>query len=113
MRAIVVHEPGGPEVLRLEQVPEPTPNGNVLVRIEAAGINHFDINQRSAPESVGSTPPFIPGIDGAGTRLDTGERVLVTGTPGTYAEGFVSPLESLHAIPDALDTVQAAALGVT
>jgi NADPH:quinone reductase len=79
MRAIVVHEAGGPEVLRLEEVGDPAAaNGQVLVRVEAATVNHFDINQR-APEMTGASPPFTPGVDAAGTRVDTGERVLVTG----------------------------------
>jgi len=47
MRAIVIHEAGGPEVLRLEDVPDPSlSNGHVLVRVEAAAVNHFDITQR-------------------------------------------------------------------
>ena len=87
MQAIVIHEGGGPEVLKYEEVPDPTAaDGKVLVRLEAAGINHFDLNQRQAPEATGATPPFTPGMDGAGTREDTGERVLVSGSLGTYAE---------------------------
>jgi NADPH:quinone reductase len=80
MRAIVVHEGGRPEVLKLEEVPDPVPNdGQVLVRVQAAAVNHFDITQRLAPEMAGATPPFTPGVDAAGTRVDTSERVLVTG----------------------------------
>jgi NADPH2:quinone reductase len=113
MRAIVVHKAGGPDVLELEQVPDPAAgNGKVLVRVEAAGVNHFDINQRMAPEISGTTPPYTPGTDAAGTRADTGERVLVTGTPGAYAELIAAPAESVHTIPDSLDFERAAALGV-
>jgi NADPH:quinone reductase-like Zn-dependent oxidoreductase len=113
MRAIVVHEPGGPEVLKPEEVPDPSPNGKVLVRVEAAGINHFDINQRMAPEMSGATPPFTPGVDAAGVREDTGERVLVSGVPGTYAEVIAAPPEKVRPIPDELDADRAAGLGVT
>jgi NADPH:quinone reductase-like Zn-dependent oxidoreductase len=113
MRAIIVHEPGGPEVLKPEEVPDPSPNGKVLVRVEAAGINHFDINQRMAPEMSGATPPFTPGVDAAGVREDTGERVLVSGVPGTYAEVIAAPPEKVRPIPDELDADRAAGLGVT
>jgi NADPH:quinone reductase-like Zn-dependent oxidoreductase len=113
MKAIVVHEGGGPEVLRSDEVPNPVPaGGQVLVRIEAAGINHYDLSQRQAPEMAGATPPYIPGLDAAGTRADTGERVLVTSAPGTYAELIAADEDKVRPIPDSLDTVRAAGLGV-
>jgi NADPH:quinone reductase-like Zn-dependent oxidoreductase len=113
MRAIVVHEGGGPEVLKLEEVPDPAPDdGRVLVRVEAAGVNHFDITQRMAPEMSGATPPFTPGLDAAGTRVDNGERVLVTGSPGAYAELLAAPPDNVRPIPDSLDASKAAGLGV-
>jgi len=113
MRAIVIHQGGGPDVLKLEEVPDPAPSdGRVLVRVEAAAVNHFDINQRMAPEMTGTTPPFTPGVDAAGTRLDTGERVLVTGAPGAYAELLAAPAEKIRPIPDSLDSARAAGLGV-
>jgi NADPH:quinone reductase-like Zn-dependent oxidoreductase len=114
MRAIVVHRGGGPEVLELEEVPDPeASDGQVLVRVEAAAVNHFDLNQRAAPEMLGTTLPFTPGRDAAGTRADTGERVLVSGAPGTYAELVAAPAETVRPIPDSLDSPRAAALGVT
>ena len=113
MRAIVVHEGGGPEVLKLEEVPDPTPaEGQVLVRVEAAAVNHFDLTQRMSPEMTGATPPFTPGLDAAGTRVDTGERVLVTGALGAYAELIAAPAENVRPIPDSLDAAHAAGLGV-
>ncbi len=113
MQAIVIHEGGGPEVLKYEEVPDPVPaDGKVLVRLEAAGINHFDLNQRQAPEATGATPPFTPGLDGAGTREDTGERVLVSGSLGTYAELVAAASENVRPIPDSLDAARAAGLGV-
>jgi NADPH:quinone reductase-like Zn-dependent oxidoreductase len=111
MRAIVVHEGGGPDVLKLEEVPDPTPNGKVLVRVEAAAVNHYDINQRLAPEMTGTTPPFTPGVDAAGTRVDTGERVLVSGVPGAYAEVLAAPAGNVRPIPDSVDFERAAWLG--
>ena len=113
MKAIVVHEGGGPDVLQYEERQDPSPaDGQVLVRLEAAGINHFDLNQRQAPEATGATTPYIPGLDGAGTREDTGERVLVTGSLGTYAELVAAPGENVRPIPDSLDAPRAAGLGV-
>jgi NADPH:quinone reductase-like Zn-dependent oxidoreductase len=113
MRAIVVHQGGGPEVLQLEEVPDPEPGeGRVVVRVEAAAVNHFDLTQRRDPAAVGASPPYTPGVDAAGTRADTGERVLVTGAPGTYAELVAARLENVWPIPDSLDVARAAALGV-
>ena len=113
MRAIVVHEGGGPDVLELEEVPDPAAStGQVLVRVEAAAVNHFDITQRMAPEMTGTTPPYTPGLDAAGTRVDTGERVLVTGAPGAYAELLAAPAENVRPIPDSVDFERAAGLGV-
>jgi NADPH2:quinone reductase len=113
MHAIVVHEGGGPEVLAYEECPDPSPaEGEVLIRLEAAGINHFDLNQRQAPEASGATPPYIPGLDGAGTREDTGERVLVSGSRGTYADLIAAAAANARPIPDSLDAARAAGLGV-
>lgn len=113
MRAIVIREGGEPEVLRLEEVPDPEPGeGQVLVRVEAAAVNHFDLTQRLDPAAMGALPPFTPGLDAAGTRVDTGERVLATGAPGAYAELLAAPFENVRPIPDSLDSARAAALGV-
>jgi NADPH2:quinone reductase len=112
MRAIVVHQGGGPDVLDFEEVPDPTPNGKVVVKVEAAAVNHFDLNQRAAPEMTGAKPPFTPGVDAAGTRVDTGERVLVSGAPGAYAELVAADPDNVRPIPDSLDFERAAGLGV-
>jgi NADPH2:quinone reductase len=113
MQAIVVHEGGGPDVLRYEEVPDPAPAaGNVLVKIEAAAVNHYDLSQRAAPEMSGVKLPYTPGLDAAGTRDDTGERVLVTGSPGAYAELMAAKAENVRPIPDPLDFARAAGLGV-
>jgi len=113
MRAIMIREAGGPEVLELQEVPDPEPGeGQVLVRVEAAAVNHFDLTQRRDPHATGASPPFTPGLDAAGTRLDTGERVLVSGALGAYAELLAAPRENVWPIPDSLDIARAAALGV-
>lgn len=115
MRAVVVHEPGGPDVLRLEEVPDPQPHeGETLVRVEAIGINHVDLTRRASQgRATGENAvPMILGYDAAGRREDTGERVLVTSTPGTYAELVAAKLENTFPIPDSLDAATAAAMGV-
>ena len=113
MRAVVVHEFGEPEVLGLEQLPEPTPvPGEVLVRIQAAGVNPFETYVRAGTYSDLPALPYTPGADGAGVRTDTGERVYVTGSlSGTYAEYALCREEDVRPLPDALSYAQGAALG--
>jgi NADPH:quinone reductase-like Zn-dependent oxidoreductase len=108
VRAIVLHETGTPEVLRLEEWPEPEPaEGEVLVRVEAAGVNHRDLNLRAG----GATGlPRVLGSDAAGTTAD-GTRVLVTGGRGTYAEVAVAKAENVFPIPASVSAPVAAALG--
>lgn len=109
MRAVVLHEPGGPDVLRLEQAPDPRPKeGEVLVRVEAVGVNHVDLTRRANATQF----PLILGYDAAGRREDNGERVLVTSTSGTYAELVAAKEENTFPIPDSLSAAEAAALGV-
>jgi NADPH:quinone reductase-like Zn-dependent oxidoreductase len=60
----------------------------------------------------GAVGVVTPGVDAAGTRVDTGERVLVTGAPGTYAELVAAPAENVRSIPDSVDFARAAGLGV-
>ena len=67
MKAIVVHEFGGPEVLKLEEIPTPRPvAGQVLVRIHAAGVNPYDTYMRNGAYAVKPPLPYTPGSDGAG-----------------------------------------------
>jgi NADPH2:quinone reductase len=113
MRAIVIREGGGPEVLKLEEVPDPVPQeGQLLIRVEAAAVNHFDLTQRRDPAMTGSSLPLTPGVEAAGTRVDTGQRVVVSGAAGDYAELLVAPSKNVRPIPDSLDSARAAALGV-
>src|SRR5207247_9451091 len=73
---------------------------------------HSDRTPRRDPTSPAVSPPFTPGSDAPGTRVDTCARVLATGAPGAYAELLAAPAENVRPIPDSLDTTRAAALGV-
>jgi threonine dehydrogenase-like Zn-dependent dehydrogenase len=76
MKAIRVHEFGGPEVLKFEEVPTPKPSaGEVLVRIHAAGVNPYDTYMRAGTYAVKPTLPYTPGSDGAGVVEAVGEGV--------------------------------------
>src|SRR5919204_2097411 len=76
MRAVRIHEDGGPEVLRYEDAPDPEPRpGEVVVELRAASLNHLDLWIRKGLPSV--PKPRILGADGAGIRVDTGERVVI------------------------------------
>jgi NADPH:quinone reductase-like Zn-dependent oxidoreductase len=109
MRAVVIHETGGPEVLRIEEVPEPEPGeGEVLIRVEAAAVNRFDLNQRAGSASTLPLVMVTPGV-AAGERADTGERVVAGGARGSYAELSVVAEASVHALPDGVDPAVAAA----
>jgi NADPH:quinone reductase-like Zn-dependent oxidoreductase len=112
VRAVVIHETGGPEVLRVEEVPEPEPaEGEVLIRVEAAGVNRFDLNQRAGGAS--SLPLVVSSIgDAAGTRADTGERVVVTAAKGSYAERTTARAENVFPLAESVGTAIAAAFPV-
>ena len=122
MKAVRIHEDGGPEVLRYEDAPDPVPaDGEVLIRLRAASLNHLDIWVRRGLPSV--PKPRILGADGAGVRVDTGEavvinpgiehgdRIIVIGehTEGTHAELIAVPEEQVYRLPDGLSFEEAAA----
>ncbi|MBX9391168.1 quinone oxidoreductase family protein [Streptomonospora nanhaiensis] len=118
MRAVVVKEPGGPEVLRLTEAPDPEPGpGEVVVDVEARGVNFIDIYQRSGAYAVPT--PFVPGVEAAGTVATLGEgvdgprvgaRVAWAMVPGAYAERAVVPADRLVPVPDGVGAEQAAAV---
>ncbi|MBT5051493.1 MAG: quinone oxidoreductase [Rhodospirillaceae bacterium] len=125
MKAIRVHELGGPEVLRYEDVPEPEPAaGEALVRIEAAGVNFLDIYYRSGFHwggHHGRNLPYIPGAEGAGTVVAVGDGVTgftvgdrvaygISNGQGSYAELKPVPAWHLFQIPDAVDFMTAGAV---
>jgi NADPH:quinone reductase-like Zn-dependent oxidoreductase len=129
MKAVRIHEDGGPEVLRYEDVEDPAPgSGEVLVRLRAASLNHLDLWIRQGLPSV--PKPRILGADGAGVvaalgegadtfsegdrvvlnpGLDDGARILGEHMDGTHAELVVVPTEYVHPIPGDLSFEEAAA----
>jgi NADPH:quinone reductase len=111
MRAIQVHEFGGPEVLRLVDVPVPEPgDGEVLIRVTRAGINFADTHQRRNEYLAEATLPLIPGTEVAGVREGTGERVVALTGTGGYAEYATAPAPLVFPLPDDVDDGTALAL---
>ena len=123
MFAIEISAPGGPEVLALAERPQPVPGeGEVLIRVAAAGVNRPDVFQR-----LGSYPPppgasDIPGLEVAGvidqvgagvTAWHVGDRVCALVAGGGYAEVCVAPAGQCLPVPAGLDMTQAAALPET
>lgn len=118
MKAIRVHQFGGPEVLKFEEVPDLRPGrGEVLVRIKAIGVNPVDTYRRA-----GSNPdlprPYTPGSDAAGVieavgegvpRFKTGDRVYTSGTlTGAYAEAALCEEGQVHPLPESISFEQGA-----
>jgi len=110
MKAIVVHEFGGPEVLKLEEVPTPKPAaGQVLVRVHAVGVNPYDTYMRAGTYAVKPPLPYTPGSDGAGvieavgpgvTKVKPGDRVYVAKTvSGAYADYALALESQVHPLP--------------
>lgn len=123
MKAIRVHEFGGPEVMRLEDVPDPIPGkGEVLVRVHAAGVNPVDNYIRTGTYARKPQLPYTPGMDGGGvvesvgegvTRYKPGDRVYINqSTTGTYAEKALCPEAGVHRLPERASYAQGAAIGV-
>jgi len=109
MRAIVFERNGGPQVLELKEVPAPVPgDGEVLVDVEAVGVNYRDVYERNGG-GYGSEPPAIIGAEGAGTIRDTGDRVAWAHVAGSYAEQIAGPRALLVQLPDGVSTEVAAA----
>ncbi|MGZ5433716.1 MAG: quinone oxidoreductase family protein [Thermoanaerobaculia bacterium] len=108
MKAIQVRSTGGPEVLELVDVPKPEPRaGEVLVRLEAIGVNYIDVYHRTGLYKV--PLPFVPGSEAAGVVEATGERVAWAMVPGAYAEYAAVPADKLVPLPPSIDTRSAAA----
>jgi NADPH2:quinone reductase len=121
MKAIRVHAFGGPEVLTLEDVPEPVPGpGQVLVQVKAAGVNPVDTYIRSGTYAQSPALPYVPGGDAAGvvralgpgvTRLRPGDRVWVARAAG-YAELAACDASMVHPLPAGVSFEQGAGVGV-
>jgi NADPH2:quinone reductase len=111
MRAIQQVEFGGPEVLRLVDVPDPVAgDGEVLIRVTRAGLNFADTHQRENQYVRKAQLPLTPGAEVAGVRADTGERVVGLCGTGGYAELAVAPAALTFPIPDGVDDGTALAL---
>lgn len=128
MKAIRVHQFGGPEVLKLEDVADLQPGpGQVVVRVHAAGVNPAETYIRAGTYAALPPLPYTPGSDAAGTvhavgagvtHVEVGDRVWVfvqsaaTGSTGSYAEQMLCAAEYVHPLPDRLSFAQGAAVGV-
>jgi NADPH2:quinone reductase len=102
---------GGPEVLRLAELPQPVPGEDeVLIRVTRAGINFADTHQRTNSYVQQAQLPLVPGAEVAGIREDTGERVVALVGTGGYAQYATAPRSRAFAVPDAVDDGTALAL---
>jgi len=123
MKAIRVHEFGAPQVMKLEDVPDPKPGAEqVVVRVHAAGVNPVDTYIRSGAYARKPALPYTPGSDGAGVveavgegakRLKVGERVYIAGgVGGTYAEKTVCLESQAYSLPQNISFAQGAGVWV-
>ena len=118
-RAVLVHEFGGPEVMKFEEVPALSPGkGEVVMRIHAAGVNYIDTYFRSGAYQPPSMP-FIPGSEGAGVvsavgkgvkDFKEGDRVTFVGSLGCYADERIVPVDRLVKLPKSISDETAAAM---
>ena len=122
MKAIRVHQVGGPEVLKLEEVPDPKPAaGQVVVAARAVGVNPVDTYVRSGRYGQ-KVFPYTPGTDAAGVvesvgdgvkNVRPGDRVYAAGTvSGAYAEKILTSASQVHPLPEHVSFAQGAALGI-
>jgi NADPH:quinone reductase len=123
MRAIRVSQFGGPELLKLEEVPTPVPvPGQVLVHVRAAGVNPYDTYMRAGTYAVKPQLPYTPGSDAAGvvesvgpgvTKVKPGDRVYTARTlTGAYAEYTLALDSQVQLLPDHIEFAQGAAIWV-
>jgi NADPH:quinone reductase len=111
MRAIQISQFGGPDVLRLVELPTPEPGPEeVLIKVTRAGLNFADTHTRTNSYVRKAELPLVPGGEVAGVREDTGERVVALVGDGGYAEYATAPRDLVHAIPDTLDDGTALAI---
>jgi NADPH2:quinone reductase len=118
MKAIRVHTPGGADVLRYEDVPEPTPKtGEAVVKVDAAGLNYIDVYFRTGQYKA--QLPITLGLEASGTvtavgpdvrDVRVGDKVAYTGVAGAYAEYAAVPADRLFVLPAGFSTRQGAAM---
>jgi NADPH2:quinone reductase len=119
VRAIQVHETGGPEVLKYEEVADPRPGpGQALIEVQAVGVNYTDTNSRSGVNPPARLP-WIPGVEAAGvvaevgegvTNVAVGDLVAYAQSPATYAERAVAPAARLVPLPPGVTAQTGAAI---
>src|SRR5712671_240196 len=123
MKAIRVHQFGGPEVLKLEEVPTPKPEaGQVLLRVRAVGVNPYDTYMRAGTYAIKPPLPYTPGSDAAGAveavgsgviKVKPGDRVYTVQTlTGAYAEYVLALEEQVHRLPQNISFEQGAGVWV-
>ncbi|HEX5481914.1 MAG TPA: NADPH:quinone reductase [Terriglobia bacterium] len=123
MKAIRIHQFGGPEVMKLEEIPDLQPGPDeVLVRIKAVGINPVDTYVRSGGYAAKPNLPYTPGADAAGVierigsdvkRFERGARVYLAGTvTGAYAEQALAKESQAHPLPEKVSFAQGAAVNI-
>src|SRR5450631_4424166 len=123
MKAILVHEFGAPEVMKIGEIATPKPGaGQVLVRVQATGVNPADTYMRSGAYAVKPPLPYTPGSDGAGmveavgegiTRVKPGDRVYLARTvSGSYAEFALALEAQVHRLPERVSFSQGAGVFV-
>jgi NADPH:quinone reductase len=123
MKAIQVHQFGGPEVLELREVPTPKPEpGQILVRVHAAGVNPYDTYMRAGTYAIKPQLPYTPGSDAAGTveavgdgvrKVKVGDRVYTAKTlSGAYAEFALTGESQVEPLPQKISFAQGSGLWV-
>jgi len=123
MKAIQVHQFGGPKVLQLHEIPTPKPGpGQVLVRVHAAGVNPYDTYMRNGTYAIKPPLPYTPGSDAAGvieavgegvTKVKAGARVYTARTvSGAYAEYALALESQVQPLPDKISFAQGAGVWV-
>jgi NADPH2:quinone reductase len=123
MKAIQVHQFGGPEVLELREIPTPKPGpGQILVRVHAAGVNPYDTYMRNGTYAIKPSLPYIPGSDAAGSvaavgdgvkKVKPGDRVYTAKTlTGAYAEYALADESQVYPLPQKISFAQGAGLWV-
>jgi NADPH2:quinone reductase len=122
MRVIEVSRFGGPEVLQLAEKKLPSAGpGQVVVKVEAVGVNPVDTYIRAGTYPVLPELPYVPGANGAGVihscgkdvaQLQVGQRVYIAARTGTYSEYCLCDVRDVHALPDMISFAEGAAIGV-